>query len=436
MDPQDLLRIITASKEALGPKLKAYDDLVKAAVDKDGNPRAFTGEEFTAHENIGKEINGLNSQILTAQSALQATRLIEATDDRTAEQLGLAGRDKLPHAQDSYREDFLAFVKSDGKDRSKLEAHFAGDQFLNITGTSPSTGSVLIPRILERTILQEAAKQSPLLMISNVRNIATRLNQIPFISDIGVMAPRSEAEAYSLTEPTIAGKNLDIFNFGGLIPVSIELMEDAEELERSFGSVWGRALADTVEEYGLKGTGGQVAFKNLAGSDVTLTITGKVPPGILTLGSGIVPSIAAAAHNALGYDDIVKVKQGVTASARANGVYLLGNDAETRCLLLKDTTGRPIWMPSLVAGQPATLNGSAYYVSDRIADVAATAVSMLFGDFAGAHQIAIKKGLTIKRSDHFYFGNGMVAFAGDVRMGALVGRNLAIAKLTHPANPG
>lgn len=434
MDPQDLLRIINSSKEALGPKLKAYDDLVKAAVDSDGKPRAFTGEEFTAHENIGKEINALNSQIVTAQSALKATRLIEATDDRTAEQLGLAGREKLPHAQDSYREDFLAFVKAGAKDTSKLEAHFAGTEFLNITGTSPSTGSVLVPRVLERNILQEAAKNSPLLMISNVRNISSRANQIPFISDIGVMGPRAEAEAYVLTDPAIEGKNLDIFNFGALIPVSLELLEDAEELERSFASVWGRALADTVEEYGLLGAGGQTAFKNLAGADVTLTITGKVPPGILTLGSGTVPSIAAAAVAAIGYDDIVKVKQGVNASARRQGVYFLGNDAETRCLLLKDTTGRPLWMPSLVAGQPASLNGSAYYVSDRIAAAGASAVSMLFGDFAGAHQIAIKKGLTIKRSDHFYFGNNMVAFAGDVRMGALVGRKLAIAKLTHPAS--
>lgn len=432
MDKQDLIRIISAKKEELKPKLAAYEDLTKKAVDDKGQPRAFTAEEFQTHEKIGLEINQCNSEIITAQAALKAVRLSDEQDDKTANDLGLSGGHKLPTASDEYQEKFCNFIAGGAQDPRELHAITRGHDIHNLTGTSPSTGTVLVPRELERGILQEAAAQSPLLMISNVRTTTSRALQIPFMGYLGVLAPRAEAESYVLTEPVIEGKNIDIHNFGGLFPVSVELSEDADELNAAFSRLWGQALADTVEEYGLLGATGKTSFTNLAGSGVTLTITGKVPPGILTLGDTIVGAVAAAANNALGYDDIIKLKQGVKAGARSRGVYLIGNDFETRALLLKDSTGRPIWSPSLVVGQPATLNGSSYYVSDKLAAVGASAVTALFGDFSGAHDIVIRKGLTVKRSEHFYFGNNMLAIAGDVRMGAIVGRKLSIAKLAHP----
>ncbi len=434
MDKNELIRIISAKKEELKPKLAAYEDLTKKAVDDKGQPRAFTAEEFQLHERIGLEINQCNSEILGAKSALKATELVDAADEKTASDFGLSGPSKLPHASDEYRENFYNFMAGGAKNGAPLWEMTRGHDIQNITGTSPSTGSVLVPRELERAIRQEAARLSPLLGISSVRTIATRASQIPFLADLGVLAPRAEAESYVLTDPVMSGKNLDIFNFGGLFPVSMELLEDASELEAAFARLWGRAVADTVEEYGLKGAGGQTAFKNLAGADVTLTISGKVPPGILTLADTIVAVVAAGAHNAITSDDIIKLAQGVKASARMNGTYFLGGDFETRALLLKDSTNRPLWMPSLVAGQPATLNGKPYVVSDRIANVGASAVSALFGDFSD-HDIAIRRGITIGTSDHFYFGNNMRAVKGDIRMGAGVARNLSIGKLVHPAAP-
>lgn len=433
MDKNDLIRRIEAKKKELAPKLTAYQELTDGAVDENNKPRAFTAEEFEKHERIGTEVNALNAEITVAQAMLKALRFSDAEDEKTAESYNLSGADKLPQASEEYKNDFCDFLRNGAKDGSKLYGHFAGGNFQNLEGTSPSTGTVLIPTILERTIMQEAAARSPLMMVSRVINIATRKNQIPFIGDIGVLAPRGEAESYVKTEPAMAAKVLDIFNFGGLFPVSMELIEDADGLEAMFGPVFGRALAETVEEYGLKGTGGKTAFTDLAGDAVTLTITGKVPPGILTLGTGIVPSVAAGAVAAVSYDDVVKLKQGVESQAARRGVYLLAKAFETAALLLKDTTGRPLWTPSMSVGQPATLNGSNYYVSDRLAAPGASAVSALFGDFANAHTIAIKKGLTVKTSDHFYFGNNMRAVAADVRMGALVGYNQSIAKLAHPA---
>lgn len=436
MDKNDILRQINAAKAELQPKLAAYQKLVDGAVNEKKEPRAFTPEEWSAHEQLGKEINALNAQITVAKAMLQAAKLADEADDVTASDFGLSGAHKLPHATDEYREKFCAFMAAGAKREAAAPLYeaFAGGRFENLTGTSPSTGEVLIPTTLERAILMEAAAESPLLMLSNVVMIGTRKNQVPFIGDIGVMAPRGEAESYVKAEPTLAAKTLDIFNFGSLFPVSMELMEDAEQLEAMFAEIYGRSLGETVEEYGLKGTGGQADFTTLADAAVTLTLTGKVPPGILTLASGTVPSHTSAAATAISYEDIINLKQKVKPAAGRSGSFMVSKGFETAALLLKDTTGRPIWMPSLSASTPATLAGSAYHVSDKLEAVAASKTTALYGDFKRAHRIAMRKGLTVKTSGHFYFGNNSMAVAADVRFGALVLLKEYIAKLVQKSS--
>ena len=48
-------------------------------------------------------------------------------------------------------------------------------------------------------------------------------SQIPFMGEIGVLAPRKEAEAYAGYDPSLSAKQIDIYNYGGLFRVSQEL---------------------------------------------------------------------------------------------------------------------------------------------------------------------------------------------------------------------
>jgi len=41
---------------------------------------------------------------------------------------------------------------------------------------------------------------------------------------------------------------------------------------------------------------------------------------------------------------------------------------------------RPLWQPSIVGGQPDTIEGKKYFINDAMADIGASAISMLFGD--------------------------------------------------------
>lgn len=433
MDRNDLTRRIKNAKEKLAPKLKEYEDLVKEATDDKGVQQPFTAEQFEKHKKLGDAINALNAEILGAQAALRGLELANESDERTAEELGLSGASKLPQASDAYRDAFH-LVAAGGFSAAAVQEIFARPEFRNLSTVSPSTGGVLIPTELEKKILFEAFSESPLLTISNVRMTNSIHSQVPFMGTIGVLAPRKEVEPYLKTEPALSVKSVDIYNYGGMFAVSQELMDDAEGLDAAFQTVWGESFAETVEEYGWKGPNGQTAFVDMADNAATVTLSGRVCPGILPLGTGIIPAVTNSSTSTTTADDVVKLKQTVKPSARVNGVYVFSGDFETKLLLLKDTTGVPLWRPSLVAGQPAMLNGSSYYVSDRLDAVAASKTPALFGNFKKAHEIVIRRGLTVSRSEHFYFGNGAIAIRGDARWGATVKYKNLIARLNTPAS--
>ena len=426
MDRNDILRSIDNRKAEVTPILGEYEALIKSTkgTGEGGKDRAFTAEETAKHVALGGRINAINQGLATDKGMLRALDLSNEADDKTASDLGLSGRNKLPQASDEYFDSFHAFARS-GFDARSVDP----DKFKALTTVSPSTGGVLIPTVIETGILLEAAKLCPLLRISGVQMTTTLKSQIPFMGELGVLAPRKEAEAYAGYDPVLSAKTLDIFNYGGLFPVSQELMEDAEGLEGGFREIWGRAYAETIEEYGIKGTTGQTAFTDQAGGALTVTLAGRVCPGLRAASGTAIPVVVALAAAAVAYDDVVKLKQAVDATYRSGVVYYISADFESKALLLKDTTGRPIWTPSMIAGQSATLNGSPYEVSSKLA-AATTGLNPAFcGNFAMGHRIAIRKGLTIGTSGHYLFGNGMIAVKGDVRWGAMVKYNAAIARL-------
>ena len=425
MDRNDILRSIKNRNAEVAPLLGEYEALIKSTkgTGEGGKDRPFTAEETTKHVELGKRIQAVNHAMETDRGMLRALDSSNEADDKTASDLGLSGREKLPQASDEYLDNFLAFA------RGGFTAAGAPDAFQALSTVSPSTGGVLIPTTIEQGIMMEALSLSPLLAISRVSFTTSTKTQIPFGARIGVMGPRKEAESYVLTDPVLSNKSIDIFNYGALVPVSQELEEDSDALAAYFSEIFGEAYAETVEEYGWKGETGQTAFTNLAGSGATITLAGRVCPGIRSENSTAVPVVVAGAAAALASDDVIKLKQAVNAQYRNSGVYVFSGDAETKLLLLKDTTGRPLWQPSMVVGQPASINGSAYYVSDRLAAATTGLNPAFFGDFRRGHEIRIRKGLTVKRSEHFLFGNGQIALAADLRFGAKVKLNAAIARL-------
>lgn len=432
MDRNDLLRKIAATKKELQPLLNQYRDFLAGIKNAKGEDRAFTAEEHAKHVKMGAEIETLNASLAATKAALAAFDACDAADSETAQDLGFSNASELPHASDQYRERFHNVIAGgfNAGDTAALAALVGtSDRFQNLTGTAPSTGAVLIPTELEKQIYMEAAANSPLLTISGRLTLSGRINALPFIADGGIMAPREEGEAYVLSEPALTAKTVKVFNFGKFFPIANELMQDAPALEATFGELFGRSFAETVEEYGLKGATGQTAFTDMSGNAVALTLANKVPTGILPESTANVAELVTAASGAVGIDDILKLPFEIVASAEGDTVWLVSKEFLQNAVLLKDTTGRPIWMPSLAAGQPSTLLGSPLHRSDRLGAIAANAFPAIYGNFKSGHKVVLRKGLTISKSEHYLFGNNMTAIKADVRFGAAVTLKKYLARL-------
>lgn len=146
--------------------------------------------------------------------------------------------------------------------------------------------------------------------------------------------------------------------------------------------------------------------------------------GGTTLPDGIVPRSGVGKTGATGttltvtYDDIVDLKHSVNRAYRGNAKFMLNDLSVAVVSKLKDTTGRPIWTPSITAGAPDMLLGHAVVTNDDVAVMAANARSIVFGDLS-KYVIRDVTGTTrIGRYEDSAFAlKGQIGFCGWQRSG-------------------
>lgn len=157
-----------------------------------------------------------------------------------------------------------------------------------------------------------------------------------------------------------------------------------------------------------------------------------------TLPDGVVPKAAVGKTGTTGqtltviYDDLVDLKHSVNRAYRKNAKFMLNDLSVATLSKIKDTTGRPIWVPSVTLGVPDTCLGYEVVINDDVAVMAANAKSILFGDFK-AYTIRDVIGTTrMQRFDDSAFAlSNQVGFCAWQRSG---GNLLDVAAVRHYAN--
>jgi len=123
------------------------------------------------------------------------------------------------------------------------------------------------------------------------------------------------------------------------------------------------------------------------------------------------------------YDDIIDLIHSVNSAYRTNGRFMLADSSLKVLRKIKDTSGRPIWMPGdaegITGGIPSTLAGYQYTVNDDVAAMAANARSIAFGDFKKFVIRDVNNSYSLRRFDDSAFAlNGQVGFCGWMRTGS------------------
>lgn len=199
------------------------------------------------------------------------------------------------------------------------------------------------------------------------------------------------------TPPTFDTKSIDLHKAGLLIQVAHELLtDDATDLLVYLAEATAQALQRAV--------GGALVTGN--GTGKPFGIVGRTTIGVTGAGS------AATA------EELLALKYSVAEQfANAPGAaWLVNRTYMGQLRALKDASGRFLFNPAVTVTQPDVFDGNPIYTDSNIAAPAASAKSVLFGDFSGYYQVT---GATIgwARSDEFAFDKDQATFRGLVRVG-------------------
>ena len=193
--------------------------------------------------------------------------------------------------------------------------------------------------------------------------------------------------------------------------VSLELMQDsAFSLEAFLKEAFAVRLGRGYEWYLTQGTNSNQPW-GLVPAVVASGVTGVTAAGQFNSGA----SAGNTGANSIGYADLVNLIHSVDPTYRRGAKFMFHDQTLASFKRMVDAFGRPLWVPSVKDGELDTLCGYPYVINQSMAQIAASATTMLFGSFQ--KYIARKvRDLSIARLDERFADYGEVAYVGFSRI--------------------
>jgi HK97 family phage major capsid protein len=242
--------------------------------------------------------------------------------------------------------------------------------------------------------------------------------QIPKTTSHSTAASAAEASTLPSSDPAFGLVTLGAYKFGWTGRVSRELVDDTGvDLEGYLSMQAGRALG------------------NIFGSKLVSGSGTSEPTGFMTSATIGVTGTTTGQSGAPQYVDLVDLMYSVIAPYRSSrSCYWIMRDATVGSLRkLRDTTGQPIWQPSIQVGAPDLLLGKPIVTDPFMPAVVTGAQSVAFGDFS-QYFVRMVGGIRFEQSNDFLFDSDMIAYRAVLRGdGALVDLTGAIKTYKGPA---
>ena len=162
--------------------------------------------------------------------------------------------------------------------------------------------------------------------------------------------------------------------------------------------------------------------------------TGTTQPDGMIPKAGVGKIGATGQTVTIAYDDLVDLKHSINRAYRSAAKFMMNDLSVAVVSKLKDTTGRPIWVPSVDVGAPDSLLGFAVAINDDMAVMAANAKSIAFGDYSKYMIRDVASTTSMRRFDDSAFAlQGQVGFCGWTRSGGNLVEPAAVKVYTNSA---
>lgn len=371
----------------------------------------WTAEDRTNWDTAETELTEVSKDIERFQRAAQ----LEKVDYSQVVDTRGGGAVETPEASleqrtEQYAEAFGNYMRG-GLDRCSMEqrqmliANFDSSPELRAQGIGTnSAGGYLVPPGF-RTVLQETMKAyGGLLNYANVIDTDSgQPLQWPTVDDTGNVGAIL-AENTQISQQDVAFGTMTIGAYvytSKAVLVSLQLLNDSvfninQKLPELLGERIGRATA----AHFITGTG--TGQPEGVATNVTVGVTGATGQTLTVT-----------------YDNLIDLEHSIDPAYRDDNLRWLMNDATLKVIRkVKDTQGRPIWLPVPTPGFPATINGIPYAIDQGMAVPGANNISIILGNFRRGYLIRQVQGVQMMRLAERWADYLQVGFFGFSRLDA------------------
>lgn len=337
-------------------------------------PEDLNAELASRARSAIEQMPGCNDKIRAA-----ATDILDKWDDKKAS----IARMVLASSSPEYLRAFSKMAQDQGHLLTESEKR-AVDQVRAMSLTT-TAGGFLVPFQLDPTVIMTANGSR-----NDIRRIARQVvatgNKWNGVSS-GSVSWSWDAEASQVSDDatTFAQPSVDIFKAQGFVPISIEALED----EQNVGATVATLLADGREilEAAAFITGGGTTD----------------PKGIVTCLTGTGAIQTSATADTLAVADLYTVQGGLPARHRSGASWLANNLFYNKCRQFDTAGGAALWA-QLREDRPPDLLGRPVYEAedmDGVITAAAENYMAIFGDFQN-FVIADRIGMTVEFIPHLF----------------------------------
>lgn len=251
-------------------------------------------------------------------------------------------------------------------------------------------------RALEVALLNFGGMRSAASVIRTSTGAALPIPTVNDTNQVGVILAENAVVANQ--DVVFAQLVLDAYKYSSKqVLVSLELLQDNSI---NIGQFLGNALANRI---------GRILNTHFTVG------TGTAQPNGVVTAAFLGKAGATGQTTSVIYNDLVDLFHSVDVAYRNNASWMMNDLTLAAIKKIKiaqfsgDTSGQPLWQPALALGAPDTILGKAIVVNNDVPVMAASAKSILFGDFS-KYLIRDVRDITLVRLDERYADAGQVGF--------------------------
>lgn len=382
-------------------------ELLDAAIKE---KRDLTAEEQTKFDRMEDDIVGLGQSVRQLEESLSEDRSIAEAFERLD-----ASPQTGPDARTAERTEALrSFLRGNGQREFDVPVELRADQ-------TTTTGAGTIPTGFYGQLWEYMIESSSVLQLGPqiLRTASGETIKLPRATAHSTAGAITEGNAIPASDPTFGSVNSTVTKEGYLTQFTRELLNDSGvDLEGYLARSAGRALGNAV--------GAAAVTAAIAAASAGVTAPNSI---------GAVTSYGTQSTENEGFDFLIDLYYSVIAPYRNSPScgWLLSDVGASKVRKLKSADGVYAWQPSVVAGQPDLVLGKPVVTDTNVADPAASAKSILFGDWSSL-VVRIAGGFRFERSDEFAFDADMSTFRAITRHGTVSVDANALKSFVHAAS--